>query len=286
MAYIGITESGRPFGWSFSRNSPTLDLGEADVFLADSVRETDGKLTFGSNAPGGLLFLSRDRQRLASASYGMFLRYASDAPSDGYESTVSIDARGTGGTLFVRTARQRFAKLAIATPLSTMSGNVPARGIDERAAWALPIPFAYNPFPGRSLAFDPSDPSGAVDPAIAGAAAELPETGEQERGARTYLITVENDAGALIDSTTVRLTPGAPVSTGDVAHGGYRFANIALSYGEHGLAAVRLSIESRAAVYHTAEIIPNSRFAVSREFHDYTSDGRSMRRTLRIVEVR
>ena len=286
MAYIGITESGRPFGWSFSRNSPTLDLGEADVFLADSVRETDGKLTFGSNAPGGLLFLSRDRQRLSSASYGMFLRYASDAPPDGYESTVSIDARGTGGTLFVRTGRQRFAKIAIVTPLSTMRGNIPVRGIDERAAWALPIPFAYNPFPGRSLAYDPSDPSGAVDPAIAGAAAELPETGEQERGARSYLITVEDDTGALIDSTTVRLTPGAAVSTGDVAHGGYRFANIALSYGDHGLAAVRLSIESRAAVYHTAEIIPNTRFAVSREFHDYTSDGRSMRRTLWIVEVR
>ncbi len=285
MAYIGITESGRPFGWSFSRNRPTLDLADADIFVADSVSTTSETLTFTTRAPGGLLFLSRDRQRLASTSYGMFLRYASDAPLEGYESAVSIDTHGAGGTLFVRTARQRFAKLAIVTPLSTMRGDIPARGIDERAAWALPIPFAYNPFPGRSLMYDPSDPSGAVDPAVAGAAAELPETGEQGSGARNYHITIEDDTGALIDSATVTLSPGTPVTVGDIAHG-HRLSNIEMSYDEHGLAAVHLGIESRAAVYHTAAIIPNSRFPIPREFQDYTVDGKPLPRTLRIIEVR
>ncbi|HET7551234.1 MAG TPA: carboxypeptidase-like regulatory domain-containing protein [Gemmatimonadaceae bacterium] len=286
MAYIGITESGQPFGWSFARNRPVLDAREADIFPADSVRTGSRSFTLSSAPPGGLLFLSREQQQLASASYGMFLRYASDAPSDGYESSITVDPRGMGGTLFVRTGQGRFAKLAFTTPLSTMSGSLPVRGMPERAAWALPLPFAYNPFPGRSLAYDPDEPSGAVDPDMAGAAAELPETGEQWRGARTYRIAVDDETGALIDSTTVTLTPGSRVTAGDIARGGYRFTNIALSYDDHGLAAIRLSIESRAAVYHTADIIPNSHFAVSRDFQDYTSDGKPLPRTLRIIEVR
>jgi hypothetical protein len=291
MAYIGITESGRPFGWNFARNRPVTDSLEADIFPRDSVKADGGALTLASAAPGGLLFLSRDRQRLASASYGMFLRYANDAPADGYESSIALDPRGAGGTIFVRTTLGRFAKLAFTTPLSTMrgsipiSGNVPVKGMPERAAWALPLPFAYNPFPGRSLAYDPDEPSGIVDPALAGAAAELPESGAPGRGPRSYHIMVEDDTGALIDSVTVTLSPGIPTTAGNVARDRYRFANIALSYGDRGLAAVRLSIESRAAVYHTAGIIPNSRFAVSKEFDDYTPDGKRLRRMLQIIEV-
>lgn len=285
IAYIGITESGRAFGWSFARNRPVLDPREADIFPADSVQVGSRALTFASASPGGLAFVSRAQQRLTSASYGMFLRYASDAPSDGYASAVTVDPRGAGGTLFVRTAQGRFAKLAFVTPLSTMRGSIPVSGMPERAAWALPLPFAYNPFPGRSLAYDPDEPSGAVDPAVAGAAAELPETGEPWRGARSYRITVEDDTGTTIYSATVRLTLGTPVSTGEVAHGGYRFSNITLSYGDRGLATIHLSVDSHTAVYHTAEIIPNSRFAVSREFQDYSTDYKPLRRTLRVIEV-
>jgi hypothetical protein len=283
MAYVGITESGERFGWSFARNRPVLDARDADIFLEDSASTLGGPLTFSSSAPGGLLFLSRDQQRLASASYGMFLRYASDAPTDGYRGEVEVDTRGAGGTLFVRTAQGRFAKLAIVTPLSTMRGQIPVRGLRERAAWALPLPFAYNPFPGRSLAYDPSEPSGMLDPAVAGAAAELPESGEPERDARSYRITVEDSAGTLIDSAIVTLTPGVPVASGN-RESGYRFSNILLTYGEHGLAAVRLSIESSAAVYHTADIIPNSRFAIATDFRDYSTDGKPHRRILRIIE--
>lgn len=286
MAYIGITEGGQPFGWSFARNRPVLDPNEADIFPADSVRAESRAFELASTPPGALLFLSREAQRLTSDSYGMFLRYASDAPPDGYESSITVDPRGPGGTLFVRTAQGRFAKLAFTTPLSTMRGSIPVSGMTERAAWALPLPFAYNPFPGRTLAYDPEEPSSAVDPAVAGAAAELPETGESPRGTRSYRITVENDTGVIVDSATVTLSPGVPTSVGESARGGYRFANITLTYGEHGLAAVRLSIDSRAAVYHTADIIPNSRFAVSRAFQDYTTDGKPLRRTLRIIEVR
>ena len=286
MAYIGITESGRPFGWSFARNRPVLDPRDADIFPADSVRAESHAFELASTPPGGLLFLSREEQRLTSSSYGMFLRYASDAPPDGYESSITVDPRGPGGTLFVRTAQDRFAKLAFSTPLATMRGSIPVSEMTERAAWALPLPFAYNPFPGRTLAYDPDEPSGPVDPAVAGAAAELPETGEPQRGTRSYLITVENDTGTTIYSATVRLTPGIPVNTGEIAHGGYRFSNITLSYGDHALAAVRLSIESRTAVYHTAEITPNSRFAVSREFQDYSTGYKALHRTLSVIEVR
>lgn len=285
MAYIGITESGKPFGWNFARNRPVTDPLEADVFPSDSVKADGGALMLASAAPGGLLFLSRERQRLASASYGMFLRYANDAPADGYESSIALNPRGAGGTIFVRTTLGRFAKLAFTTPLSTMRGSIPVKGMPERAAWALPLPFAYNPFPGRSLAYDPDEPSGMIDPTLAGAAAELPEAGSPRRGPRSYHITVEDDTGAPIDSATVTLSPGIPTTVGDVARDRYRFANIALSYGDRGLASVRLSIESRAAVYHTAEIIPNSRFAVSKEFDDYTPDGKRLRRVLHIIEV-
>lgn len=285
IAYIGITESGRPFGWSFARNGATLDLREADIFLLDSVHAGENTLTFASAPPGGLLFRSREEQRIAAASYGMFLRYAGAAPPEGYDSSVTIDPRGSGGTIFVRTADDRFAKLSFTTPLTTMRGSIPVSGLAERVAWALPLPFAYNPFPGRTLIYDPGDPSGAVDPSVAGAAAELPAQGGPQRGARSYRIAVEDDTGALIDSLTVTLSPGVPESDGDIARAGYRYENITLSYGEHGLAAIRLSVQSRAAVYHTADIIANSRFAVSREFQDFSSDYKPLRRTLRVIEV-
>lgn len=286
LAYVGITESGERFGWSFVRNRPTTDMREADIALLDSARSDGRAVRFSASPPGGLLFISRERQRLASASYGMFLRYPGEAPADGYRSAIEMDPRGTGGTIFVRTAAGRFAKVAFTTPLSTVRGSIPLPGTELRAAWALPLPFAYNPFPGRSLDYDPGEPSGAVDPAIAGAAAELAGTGAPQRGERSYLISVEDDAGTIIDSVTVRLSPGAPLSVGDRSSNGYRFADILLSHGSHGLAALRLTIESHAAAYHTAEIIPNSRFAVSRDFDDYTGDGRPLHRVLRIIEVR
>ncbi|HEY9515772.1 MAG TPA: hypothetical protein VIQ74_08850 [Gemmatimonadaceae bacterium] len=286
MAYVGITESGRPFGWSFARNRPTLDPHEADIFIADSARAGTSTLTLTSAAPGGLLFLSREQQRIATASYGMFLRYANVAPPYGYDSSITMDARGAGGTIFVRTANGRFAKVGFSTPLATMRGSIPAVGMTERAAWALPLPFAYNPFPGRALAYDPGEPSGVVDPAVAGAAAELPQQGGAPRGARSYRLTVEDAGGALVDSVTVRLSPGVPVSAGDIARNGYRYDDITLRYGDDGLGAIRLSVQSRAAVYHTAEIIPNSRFAVSREFQDFSGDYKPLRRTLRVIEVR
>jgi hypothetical protein len=285
MAYIGITESGQRFGWSFARNRPVFDSLYADVFPHDSMTSDGAAFTLASAPSGGLLFLSRDRQRLASASYGMFLRYASDAPADGYEQSISVDPRGPGGTIFVRTAYGRFAKLAFDTPLSTLRGSIPVEGVTERAAWALPLPFAYNPFPGRSLAYDPDEPSGMVDPALAGAAAELQATGEPTLGARSYRITVEDGTGVPVDSAAVTLSPGIPMTIGDAARTGYRFSNIVLSYDDRGLAAVRLSIASRAAIYHTADIIPNSRFAVRKDFDDYTPDGKPLRRTLSIIEV-
>lgn len=290
IAYIGITESGRPFGWSFARNRATLDLRAADIFPLDSGGSDPRTVTLASRAPGALLLLSRERQRIATASYGMFLRYADVAPKDGYQPSISIDARGSGGTIFVRTADDRFAKLAFTTPLSTMRGSIAGGEIEERAAWALPLPFAYNPFPGRTLAYDPGDPSGVVDPALAGSAAELPTEGDAPRGPRSYRLTVVDGAGVVVDSVTVRLSPGAPVSAGesvrDSASTGYRYGNITLRYGDDGLPRIRLSIESRAAVYNTADIIPNSRFAVSKEFQDFSSDYKPLRRELRILEVR
>jgi hypothetical protein len=167
-----------------------------------------------------------------------------------------------------------------------MRGSIPASGLNERAAWALPLPFAYNPFPGRSLAYDPDEPSGAVDPAVAGAAVELPAQGEPQRGERSYHLAVEDDGGAVIDSFTVKLSPDAPVSTGDISRTGYRYRDITLHYDDRGMPTIRLSVESRTAVFHTAGVIPNSRFAVSAEFQDYSSDYKPLNRRLRIIEVR
>ncbi|HEY9516571.1 MAG TPA: carboxypeptidase-like regulatory domain-containing protein [Gemmatimonadaceae bacterium] len=286
IAYIGITESGRPFGWIFAEDRPTLDRRLADIFPLDSVGASAPTVTLAAGERGGLLFLSREEQHIATTSHGMFLRYTDTAPLDGYRPAITIDPRGAGGTIFVRTANNRFAKMAFATPLSTMRGRIAAEGIEEPAAWALSLAFAYNPFPGHSLAYDPGETSGVVDPAIAGAAADLPSQGEPSRGPRRYLIEVVDTSGAVIDSVTVRLVPGIPVDAGDVAQAGYRFGNITLRYGADGLPNVRMSIESRAAVYNTADIIPNSRFAVRTEFHDYSSENKAVRRELRIIEVR
>jgi hypothetical protein len=285
IAYIGITESGRRFGWIFSENRPTLDLHLADIFPLDSVGASEPTITLAAGDDGGLLFLSREEQHIATTSYGMFLRYTDTAPSEGYRPAITIDPRGAGGTIFVRTANNRFAKMAFVTPLSTMRGRIAAEGVEESAAWALSLAFAYNPFPGRSLAYDPGEPSGVVDPAIAGAAADLPSQGEPSRGPRSYLIEVVDTSGAVIDSVTVRLVPGIPVDAGDTTRARYRFGNITLRYGADGLPNIRMSIKSRAAVYNTADIVPNSRFAVRTEFHDYSSEYKAVRRELRIIEV-
>lgn len=286
MAYIGITESGRRFGWIFAENRATLDVHLADIFPLDSAGANARAMTLAAGTLGGLLFLSRDQQRIATASYGMFLRYTNAAPSAGYAESITIDPHGPGGTIFVRTAGNRFAKMGLATPLTTMRGRIPANGIEEQAAWALPLPFAYNPFPGRTLAYDPGEPSGMVDPAMAGAAAELSTQGESQRGPRRYLLEVVDTAGIVLDSLTVSVSPSVPVSAGDITRTGYRYGNITLHYGNDALPRIRVSIETPTAVYHTADITPNSRFAVSTEFEDFSPDYKPLRRTLKVIEVR
>ncbi len=286
IARIGLTTGQKPFGWIFVENRVTLNADEADLFPLAVSHGREGSVTLAAHVDGGLRFVSRSEQEIATPSYGMFLRYLNDAPTEGYRSTITLETKQEGGTLFVRTQDRRYAKLAWEPPGAIMLGGGRIPGTDEQAGIALTFPFVFNPLPTTTLAWDPTAGAGVVKPEFAGAAAELRLDEAPWLGARTYRLTVTDEQGVTVDQAEIRLSPSSPVSARGSGPAGYRYEEITLTYGEDFLPRLRLSIHSPAAVYHTADIMPNRRFAVSREFHDWDADNnyKAMRRRLHVIE--
>lgn len=278
LAQIGILENGQLFGWSFIENRPTTDAAAADVFPS-VIERSPLRIVLRSDTPA-FSFVAGARQNIAARSYGMYLRYVDAAPPDGYAGEVTLGAAIGGGTLFVRTKADRYAKVAF-DPGALMTGQGPAQGVARRVAFSVMLPFAYNPYPGRDLRFDPANPAGIVQPEEAAAAADMP--GARTVTARQFRLEVVDEAGALVDSLAVTLDPETPVSV--TGRGPYRYEDVRLAYGPHGGPQVSLRISGKSFAYNTAEIVTNRRYPVEREFQDFDAAYRPLARRLRIQEI-
>ncbi|WP_119155759.1 carboxypeptidase-like regulatory domain-containing protein [Caldimonas tepidiphila] len=264
-AMLGTLADGRMFGWSFVENRPVADPAQADLFPLRIGRDAP-QLELSAPAGGGLQFLSQAAQRIASPSYGHLLRYAEQAPADGYAARLRLDA-GTPGTIFVRTRDARHAKLAFdPSGFASVAGRVD--GLDAPVAHALLLPFAYNPRPGRALPFDPAAHPPAPDPAHAAAAAELPPEGRQAPVARSFELTVRDAGGDLVERVALRLEPGVPR---DLAcpQGRFQYRGVVLVYGDDGLARVRLSVHGPGFAFHGGERLVSRRKPALMRFQEY-----------------
>ncbi|HLV26048.1 MAG TPA: hypothetical protein VKZ41_07020 [Gemmatimonadales bacterium] len=285
IARMGVLDDGTPFGWSFVANAPTTNRAEADVFPL-VVEKDPARLTLIVPPGGGLRFISEAEQRIAEASYGHLLRYVNEAPPDGYGDTLVLHA-DTPGTVFVRTPYDRYAKLAFdARRLTTGSGRV--SGMEQPVRFAVMLPFAFNPRPGRELPFDPAGSTRSVDPRLNSVLADLPADGTLARIPRTYRITMLNDNGAIADSFVVRLEPetvrnleGAPRAGSPV----FAYRNVRLDYDEGGLPRVRLTVDGEHFTYNSAPMLVGRRRPTAMDVDVYAPHKPVRRFELRLQEV-
>lgn len=284
IAHVGLLEDGRYFGWSFVNDAPTLDPDQADI-LPTAVSHKPLTLSLTARGGGGVLFVSRDDQRIAGTSYGDLLRYMNEAPPDGYQPTLDLGV--VAGTVVVRTAGDRYAKLAF-DPRSIALGSGQVVGLGQPVRLLVALPFAYNPRPGRDLTFDPTGVVSPVRPETAGALADLPVDGVAPRTPRNYRITVRDDMGRLVDSLVMTLEPGVTRDApGSPRSGGPRleYRNVLLNYGSDGLPRVKLSIDNEHFIWHGVPVpVGRSRSTVL-EFEVYAPAVPARRFELHLQEV-
>jgi hypothetical protein len=285
MAQLGVREDGQHFGWSFVNDAPALNPEEADVFPVVVARDP---LVLSLKVPqgGGLHFISQAEQRVVSASYGHLLRYVNEAPPDDYSQTLTLDEK-TPGTVVVRTPYGRYAKIAF-DPQRLMTGSGRIAGLEQPVRFSVMLPFAYNPRPGRDLHFDPTGSTRRVDPGMTTVLADLPTDGEMPRVARTYRITMQDEAGRVADSLVVRLAPesartveGAP----RLGSPGFTYRHVRLSYGDDGLPRVQLSIDGEHFTHNVAPMLVGHRRPTVMEVHVFVPHAPARRFELRLQEV-
>lgn len=284
IARIGLLADGRPFGWSFIENRSVTDAAQADIF-PELIQRSPLRLGLTVPAGGGVRFVSEAEQGIATSSYGHLLRYTDEAPAAGYDSRVVLDG-STGGTVFVRTPYARYAKLAF-DPQRLHTGSGRLAGIEQPAQFALLLPFAYNPRPGRALPFDPAGGARAVEPLYAAAAAELPADGAVPRIARYYRLTLLDESGAVVDRLAVRLVPDVPRRLTGCPHDGqtgFRYENLLLSYGQDGLPRVQVSVHGERFAFHSAGSLVSRRRPTVLRFQDYGGQSPIQSYELRLQE--
>ena len=285
MAQFGVREDGQHFGWSFVNDAPALP-DEADIFPVIVARDP---LVLSLKVPpgGGLHFVSQEEQKVVSASYGHLLRYVNEAPPDGYSQALTLDETTTG-TVIVRTPYDRYAKIAF-DPQRLVTGSGRVAGLEEPVRFSVMLPFAYNPRPGRDLHFDPTGSTLRVDPAMATVLADLPTGGEMPRVARTYRITMFDDAGRVSDSLVVRLAPESARDVEGAPRSGspsFTYRNVRLSYGDDGLPRVQLSIVGEHFTHNGAPMLVGHRRPTVMEVDVFAPPAPARRFELRLREVR
>lgn len=282
IAVIGFYADGKAFGWNFVDNRPTEDAAHADIFPL-AIQRSPLRLSLAAHAQGGMHFVSQQAQGIAAVSYGHLLRYAAEAPDTGYVSSLMLEEPGT---VFVRTRDMRYAKLAF-DPQRVSSGSGRLADANRPVKFALYLPFAYNPLPGRELPFDPVTSGGRVEPVFAAIAADVPAGGVMPKVARNYRIEVRNEAGQTIDRLHVRLEPSVPRKLPGCLPAGaarYGYENLELSYGPNGLPNVRFSITGKEFVFHASDHMVGRHKPTVVEFHDYVRS-RAVRRELLLQEI-
>lgn len=269
-AYLGWDEAGDPFGWSFIDHAPTRGLARADLYPV-AMRREPFEVTLAVAEGGGMSFVSAEAQGIARASWDYLLRYLDASPEPPVVDRLTLD--DTPGTLFLRTAQDRHAKLAWEPgAVTAMSGSVP--GLDATSERLLSLRFVYRPEPGRNLPFQP--PLYPVEPVRAALLATLPEAGEPHVGPRAYRLTVTDAEGRVLERQRVELEPGTPLDLPSCAVDApltWRFASLRLAYDEQSLPRVALTLEGRTFVHHSGASLVSPRddtvFAVMAFDTDY-----------------
>jgi len=280
LATFGLLADGQPFGWSFVENRPTADPALADLF-PEHVRRAPLGLALAAPG-GGVQLLTQQAQGIATASYGHLLRYAARAPDSGYRRHVELDGNTTA-TLFVRTRSDRYAKLAFDPQrLSSIQGKVD--GLDQPVAYAVQLPFAYNPWPGRDLPFDPVSAVRSVDPLLAAAAAELPVDGKPSAAARHIELRTVDERGNPVDRMSMLLEPDLPRAF-ECPDARFQYRDVVLGYGSDGLPRVRLSVHGAGFVHHHAPVLVSRRLPAMLRFEQYGSAPRPVSYVLQLREV-
>lgn len=247
-AYLGWDEAGEPFGWSFIDHAPVRDPARSDLFPVALEREPL-RVTLAATDGGGLHFVSAEAQGITHPSYDFLLRYLDASPETPAEARLTLD--DTPGTLFLRTARDRHAKLAWEPGEAlAMSGSVP--GLDARSERLLSLRFVYRPGPGSELPFQP--PLRRVDPPRASLLSQFPDQGEPYRGPRRYRLVVTDAEGRELERQHFELAPGEPrdvASCAEEAPLTWRFKDVRLDHDDEGLPRLQLSVDGRTFVHHT-----------------------------------
>lgn len=284
IAQVGVLADGQAFGWSFVENRPTTDPARADIF-PESIQQAPLRLTLTVPAGGGIRFVSQAEQGIAAVSYGHLLRYADEAPAEGYGTSLALDETSSG-TIFIRTPYQRYAKLGF-DPLRLSRGSGRLAGLPQPAQLVLMLPFAYNPWPGPALPFDPASSIRGVDRLYA-AAAEVPADGIIRPIARRYRLTVLGSSGTTIDTLVMRLAPGVPQSVEGCPRpeqARFRYQNLLLSYGGDGLPRVQVSVQGERFSFHSADNLVSRRLPTVLTFHEYSDRAAPQAYELRLQEL-
>ncbi|MEQ6890239.1 carboxypeptidase-like regulatory domain-containing protein [Halomonas sp. CS7] len=281
-AYLGWDAAGEPFGWSFIDHAPTGDLSRVDLYPV-SMQRDPLEVTLAATEGGGLHFVSAEAQGIAMPSYDYLLRYQNVSPAP--PSATKLTLNDTPGTLFVRTAKGRFAKLAWEPgAVTAMSGEVP--GLDATSERLLSLRFVYRPGPGNTLPYQP--PLLPVEPVLAALLTTLPEEGAPYAGPRAYRLVVTDAEGRILERQHVELTPGVPrdlASCADDSPLTWRFDSLRLEYDEEGLPRLQMTVDGERFVYHSAPMRVGPRDDTVVEVMAFDSDHRRHDLEVRLREL-
>lgn len=282
IAYLGWDEAGEPFGWSFIDHAPVWDPARADLFPVALEREPL-RVTLAAADGGGLHFVSAEAQGITHPSYDYLLRYRDASPEPPAESRLTLD--DTPGTLFLRTARDRHAKLAWEpSEALAMSGSVP--GLDTSSERLISLRFVYRPGPGKSVVYQP--PLRPVEPVRAALLASLPEQGASFSGPRAYRLVVTDAEGRELERQHVELAPGVPLDIESCARQApltWRFQAMRLEYDTDGLPHLQLTVDGDRFVHHSAPRLVSTRDDTVFEVMAFDLDYRRHDLRLRLREL-
>ena len=142
-ASVGVRTDGRFIGWDFATATSPSTSDSCDVIATYVEPGSRATMKIGARGNGGLLFVP---QKILGVDAD-YLVFADAAPDTGYVREVTLDFRGTGGLIFVRTRDGgHYAKIEF-TPFAFASHSDPTIGR------VLDLRYVYNPAPSRALVY-------------------------------------------------------------------------------------------------------------------------------------
>ncbi len=280
-AVLGWDEAIESFGWSFIDHAPTRDLALADLYPLKLSRKPF-EVILAVPDGGGLHFVTAEAQDVTTPSEDYLLRYLDASPEP--PTAVRLSLSDTPGTIFLRTAQGRHAKLAWepSTVLS-MSGSVP--GLEASSEQLLSLRFVYRPGPGHVLPYQP--PLLRIESVRAALLATLPQEGPPEKGPRVYRLVVTDGAGKALEQQRLKLAPGIPLDLPSCADGApltWRFEALRLEYDEDDLPRLAMTLNAERSVHHAMPQLVGPRHDALFEMRAFDADYRGHDLQVRIRE--